>query len=99
MTQQTLVRLNFLILEASRSHSDTPHSVGILLTIDQPVSETFTWQNTKLATDKASMSLTGFEPVIPRGERPQTHALDRAATGIGSDLSCKTELETFSTKL
>jgi len=25
----------------------------------------------------------GFEPVIPTSERPQTHALDRAATGIG----------------
>ena len=25
----------------------------------------------------------GFEPIIPASERPQTHALDRAATGIG----------------
>jgi hypothetical protein len=25
----------------------------------------------------------GFEPTIPVNERPQTHALDRAATGIG----------------
>ena len=25
----------------------------------------------------------GFEPAIPATERPQTHALDRAATGIG----------------
>ena len=25
----------------------------------------------------------GLEPAIPAGERPQTHALDRAATGIG----------------
>jgi hypothetical protein len=25
----------------------------------------------------------GFEPTIPVSERPQTHALDRAATGIG----------------
>jgi hypothetical protein len=24
----------------------------------------------------------GFEPTIPASERPQTHALDRAATGI-----------------
>jgi hypothetical protein len=28
-----------------------------------------------------------FEPVIPAGERPLTHALDRAATGIGSYFS------------
>jgi hypothetical protein len=26
----------------------------------------------------------GFEPIIPASERPQTHALDRAATGISS---------------
>jgi len=25
----------------------------------------------------------GFEPTIPASERPQTHAFDRAATGIG----------------
>jgi hypothetical protein len=24
----------------------------------------------------------GFEPAIPAGERPQTHELDRVATGI-----------------
>ena len=28
----------------------------------------------------------GFEPTISSGERPQTYALDRAATGIGSKL-------------
>ena len=30
------------------------------------------------------MSSVGFEPTISAGERPQTYALDRAATGIGS---------------
>ena len=30
-----------------------------------------------------SMPPAGFEPTIPSSERPQTHALDRAATGIG----------------
>jgi len=29
------------------------------------------------------MPLAGFEPTIPASERPQTHALGRAATGIG----------------
>jgi hypothetical protein len=28
------------------------------------------------------MSLTGFEPAFPASERPQTHAFDRASTGI-----------------
>ena len=31
------------------------------------------------------MPLTGFEPAIPGGERPQTHALDHAVTGTGDD--------------
>ena len=28
------------------------------------------------------MPSAGFEPEIPVGDRPQTHALDRSATGI-----------------
>jgi hypothetical protein len=39
-------------VEASRSHSDTPHSVGLLWTSDQPVAETSTWQHTTLTTDR-----------------------------------------------
>ena len=34
----------------------------------------------------------GFEPTIPASERPQTHALDRTATGIGTE-SCWYKLE------
>jgi hypothetical protein len=29
------------------------------------------------------MPTAGFEPAIPAKEQPQTHGLDRAATGIG----------------
>jgi len=29
------------------------------------------------------MPPVGFEPTVPAGERPQTYALDRAATGTG----------------
>jgi hypothetical protein len=29
------------------------------------------------------MLSAGFEPTIPASKRPQTHASDRAATGIG----------------
>jgi hypothetical protein len=32
---------------------------------------------------QTSMPPAGFEPIIPVSERPQTRALDRAATGIG----------------
>jgi hypothetical protein len=48
---------------------------------DQPYTETSTWQHTTLTTD--IMLLEGFEPATPISERPQTHALDRAVTGIG----------------
>ena len=30
------------------------------------------------------MPRVGLEPEIPANERPQTHALDRAANGIGN---------------
>ena len=30
------------------------------------------------------MPPAGFEPTIPAGDRLQTHALDRSATGIGA---------------
>jgi len=32
---------------------------------------------------QTSMLPVGFEPTIPASERPQTYALDRAATGTG----------------
>jgi len=31
------------------------------------------------------MTPVGFEPTISAGERPQTYALDRAATGTGNE--------------
>jgi hypothetical protein len=42
MAQQPLVGLDPVITEASRSHSNTPHSVGLLWTGDQPDTEAFT---------------------------------------------------------
>ena len=40
--QQSLVGHGLLIVEASRSHSDAPNSVGLLWTSDQPIAETST---------------------------------------------------------
>ena len=34
------------------------------------------------------MRPVGFEPTISVGERPQTYALDRAATGTGNKFEC-----------
>jgi hypothetical protein len=71
-----------LIIEASRSHSDTPHSVELLWSSDQPKAEISTCRHKH--SQKTSMLPAGFEPAIPASERPQTHALASAATGIGT---------------
>jgi hypothetical protein len=39
--------------------------------------------NTQHIQEKDIRTPVGFEPAVPSNERPQTHALDRAATGIG----------------
>jgi hypothetical protein len=41
---------------------------------------------TKKETDNPAPA--GFEPAILASERPQTYALDRAATGIGLGVLC-----------
>ena len=43
---------SLLISEVSRSHSDTPLSLGILWTSDQPVEETSTLQHTAVKKDQ-----------------------------------------------
>jgi len=78
--------LKLPIIEDSWLHSDTRHSVGLLWTNDQLIVETCTLQNTTLKRDRHPCPPTGFEPTIPTIERPQTDALDRAATRIGTAL-------------
>jgi hypothetical protein len=75
-----------LIIQASRSHSDTPHSVGLLWTSDKPDAATSTWQYTNTHKRQTPMSPAGFEPAIPASDRPQTQVLGRAATGSGWSL-------------
>jgi hypothetical protein len=77
MTLQLLVGQKLLTVQVSWSHSDTLQSVGLLGSSDQPDAENSTWQHT---THKRQP----FEPTIPASERPQTYALDRAATGTGA---------------
>jgi hypothetical protein len=72
-----------LIVEASRSHPDTPHSIGLLWMVDQPVARDLYLTTHNTHKRQSSMPLSKFEPTIPVSEQPQTHALDRAATGIG----------------
>jgi hypothetical protein len=75
------VGLGLLIVEVSRSHSETPHSIGLFWTGDWNVAERSTWQHTKLTKDIHAP--VGFETVIPAIQRSQTQALHRATTGIG----------------
>jgi hypothetical protein len=62
-------------------HNDAPQSVELFWTNDQPEAESSTWQHTTLTTNKTPMTPVEFEPTISAGERPQTHALERAANG------------------
>jgi len=81
IVQQLLV-VQGLIVEASRSH--TPQTVGLLWTSDQTDAETSTWQYTTLTRDSHLCPQQDSNPPVLAVERPQTHAFDREATGIGS---------------
>jgi hypothetical protein len=52
MAEQPLVGHGLFIIEASRSHSDTPHSVGLLWMRDRPDLETSTWQHATIRWDR-----------------------------------------------
>jgi len=73
---------DLLIIKGSRSHSDTPHAVGLLWTNEQPDVKRPQPDNTQYSQETYLNTPAGFEPTFPESERPQTHALYRAATGI-----------------
>jgi hypothetical protein len=50
--KQSPVGQGLLIVKASRSHTDTPHSVGLLWTSDRLDAEPSTWQHTTLRRDR-----------------------------------------------
>jgi len=75
MAREPPVGQGHLIIEVSRSYSDTLHSVGLLWTSDQSVAETS-------ENNQHSHLQEGFEPTIPASEMSQTHASDCAATAI-----------------
>jgi len=78
MAQQPLVSQGLLIIEASRSHSNTPHSLRLLWTREKTDAETSYYTHKR----QISMTPAEFEPAIPASDRPKTHALERAANGI-----------------
>jgi len=75
-----------LLTEIFRSYSDTPHSAGLFRTSDRPLADLYLTTHDTLKR-QTSMLSAGFEPEIPARERPQTHGLDRAATGIGISIT------------
>ena len=84
MAQQPLLGQGLLIIEVSWSHSVRHSTFSTTLLDEWPARRRdlylTTHNNHKRQT---SMFPAGFEPAVPASERPQTHALDRAATGTG----------------
>ena len=78
----TRVGQGFLIVEDSWSHSDTPQSVRLLWTSDQPDAETSTWQHATLAREKYPCPRwdSNSQSQQASGRRPK---LDRTVPGIG----------------
>jgi len=64
---------------------------------DQLVTETSTLQHITHTTDIPPSG--GFEATISAGERPQTYALNRAATGTGNMQVAKLSISLFYTFL
>ena len=73
LTQQTLVGHGPLVIEDSRSQSDTPHSVGLLRTSDQFHRRDLYLKTHNPNKRQTSMFPAGFEPTIPAILRPRGH--------------------------
>jgi len=67
-----------LIVEVSRSFSDTPHTVGLLWTRDRPRPLS---DNTQHSQQTDFILPARFEPAVPPSERPQSCALNSAVSG------------------
>jgi hypothetical protein len=76
IAQQSLVCQGLLIIEASRSNSGTPHSIGLFWTSDQPDADNSASQHITTHRRQTSMLLAGLEPPFPETDRPQTHVLE-----------------------
>jgi hypothetical protein len=78
MEQQPRVGQGLLIIEASRSHSDTPQAVGLLWTSDQPDAVTSIRQHSKETDIHAPGGIRTRNPSMRAAADPR---LDRMATG------------------
>jgi len=87
-----LVGQSLVVVEPSRSHSVSLHSVGLLWRSDQPETETSTWQHTTLRRDKYPCNRRDSNPHIQKANsrRPTPYT----ARPLGSALSYITEIKT-----
>jgi hypothetical protein len=92
VTLNTCERLNVFFSSGATASSGPgpPHYRGFTITLGRtPLDEWSARRRDLYVTThnthkrQTSMSSAEFKPAIPASERPQTHALDRAATGIG----------------
>jgi hypothetical protein len=60
MKQQPIEGQGMLSIEASRSHSDTPHFVRLLSRSDEPDSATSTWQSPQTHAIEIAATGIGF---------------------------------------
>jgi hypothetical protein len=81
--RQSPVGQGLHIVRASRSHSDTPHSVDSFRRVIGPTQRPLPDNTQHSQQTRHTRPPAGFEPTTPASERPHTHASDRAATGIG----------------
>jgi hypothetical protein len=70
MARQPIVGQGLLIVKASRSHSETSHSIGLLWTSDQPDADTANYTTYNTHKRQTSIFPAGFEPAAPASERP-----------------------------
>jgi len=79
-----LTTLDLLIDEVSRSHSNTQHLVGLFWTSDRVVAETSLPNETQVSQDTDIQANGGIRTRCPSKREASEHALNRAATRIGS---------------
>jgi hypothetical protein len=76
----------------------TPQSVGLLWSRDWPLRRDLYLTTQTLYKRQTSVPPVGSESTIPAKARPQTYALDRAATGIGPDKINHPDYDVFFSK-
>jgi hypothetical protein len=76
--------LHLITLNDTHTHTHThAHTLGRNPLDEGPARRKDLYSTTNITHKKVtSMLPSEFEPAIPRSERPDTHALDRAAKGI-----------------